>query len=603
MTRSWILSVAVFFSCVFCFAAGVAQTSAENAVTIEVLNPRGVIPPAQVFGLTPRLKDLAAKRIALLSEKQEARNFFDALEKLLHKKYPTAKILRFQSAANPAIPDNTEEIAGQCDTWLQGVKTSGSSAVDYEVKMEKLGKPGATFTIQSLLAQRKRLAQVNGMPTLRIISIPSYDFLAAEGYPDKMDLVAASVFDAAIEALTSPLTEAEKNPNAPAVDYGPIKFTGSTYADAYEKYQQYIVGNQMGDGLPVTPPTEERVRWMLAGTSRSPQEEIGLMSPRHGMATIEKIAINSVMAGAKPEYLPVIIAAIECLADKNFNLYHLQTSTASPVPLIWVNGPIAREIGMNSGMGYLGHGNRANSTIGRAIALCLINIGWRLIDADSGLTGEPEGYCTLIFPENEKDSPWESFAVEHGFQPEDSTVTAIENFYYNRFGPGGGMSSQTMEESLKLLADMVLNTGSSSRGVNLTFFPSKYCEIAIYPTFARQLAAAGFTKQSLIQWIYDHTRVAWDRLAPNDQKYMKSMVETGSVPGLKKEDCQPGGSVPTFSDPKHIAILVAGDYCGYTVVWGTPAGSTAPMGDKSVASDLTFMTKRIRGATLTKSGR
>jgi hypothetical protein len=300
--------------------------------------------------------------------------------------------------------------------------------------------------------------------------------------------------------------------------------------------------------------------------------------------------------------LPVIIAAIECLADKRFNLYHLQTSTASPAPLIWINGPITREIGMNAGMGYLGRGNRVNSTIGRAIALSMINIGWRLIDADSGFTGEPEGYCTLIFPENEKESPWESFAVEHGFRPKDSTVTAIENFYYNRFGPGGGMSSQTMETSLEQLADLVLNTGSSSRMVNITFFDSKYCEIALYPTFAKQLAAAGFTKQSLVRWIYEHTRIPWDRLNTPNRGYIKSIAKTGEVPGLKITDCKPGGSVPSFSDPKHIAILVAGDYSGNTVVWGTPVGSTVVMGDKSVAKSVPFMTKLIRGATLTKAG-
>jgi hypothetical protein len=575
--------------------------TAKDIVTLEVLNPRGVIPPAPIFGLTnPRVTDLAGKRIALLSEKQEAVHFFDALEELLHKKYPTATILRLPSAANPALPDNTEEIAKQCDTWLQGVKTSGSSEVDYEVKMEKRGKPGATFTVDSLLNQRKRLAEVNGMPTLRIIPIPSYDFLAAEGYPEKMKPVAASVFEATIRALTSPLTHAEKNPKPPVRDYQPLKFTGSTYAEAYEKLQQYFVDNQMSDGLPVTPPTAETVKWMLSGTSRSPDEEIGVMAPRNGMATIEKIAINAVMAGAKPEYLPVIIAAIECLADKRFNLYHLQTSTASPVPLIWVNGPIAREIGMNYGMGYLGHGFRANSTIGRAVSMCLINIGWRLVDADSGLTGEPEGYCNFIFAENEPASPWESFAVEHGFKPEDSTVTVIENFYYNRFGPGGGMSSQTMEKSLDILAEMVSNTGTSPKETRITFFKSKYCEIALHPTFAKQLAAAGFTKQSLVQWLYDHTRVPWNRLSQDDQEFIKAAAATGIVPGLKETDCQPGGTVPSFSDPNHIAILVAGDAAGYTVVWGTPVGSTVIMGGNQSAPSIPFMTKLIRGATLVK---
>lgn len=582
----------------------VKATSAKT-VAIEVMNPRGVIPPAPVLGLSaPRIKDLNGKTIAILSEKPEAKNFFDVIATLLIKKYPKAKILRFPSASNPAIADNTKEVAAQCDVWLQGVKTSGSSVVDYEIKMEKLGKPGVTFTVDTLLTQRKRLAEVNGMPAIRIITIPSYDFLAAEGYPEQMIQVAEKVFDATVKALTSPLTKAEKHPKPKKFDYGPMTFTGDTYAEANEKYQQYMVDNMMCDGLPVTPPTPERVKWMLTGTGRSPKEELGLMSPKYGMATIEKVAINAVMAGAKPEYLPVIIAGIECMADSHFSLYHLQTSTASPAPLIWINGPITRELGMNAKMGYLGRGNRPNNTIGRAIALSLINIGWRLIDADSGYTGEPEGFCTLIFPENETDSPWESFAVEHGFKAKDSTVTAIENFYYNRHGPGGGMSSQTLEDSMVQVANLVANTGTSTTlAVNLMFYEAKYCELVLYPTLARQIAEAGYTKKAFRQWILDHTRIAWERIRPADYDYIKSLAKSGKVPGLKLSDCKKGGSIPAFANPEHIAIMVAGDYCGNTVIFGTPVGSTMSLGDQSVKQQSTFMTKKIHGATLTKAGK
>ena len=164
------------------------------------------------------------------------------------------------------------------------------------------------------------------------------------------------------------------------------------------------------------------------------------------------------------------------------------------------------------------------------------------------------------------------------------------------------MSSQTMEQSLELLAEIVGNTGTSSRGINLAFFKSRYCEIALYPTFARQLASAGFSKQSLSRWLYDHTRVPWDSLNTNDRLFISSQAAAGTVPGLNKTDCQSGGTVPSFSDPRHIAILVAGDAAGYTVVWGTPVGSTVIMGDDRGKPDIPFMTKLIRGAALTKAG-
>lgn len=129
--------------------------------------------------------------------------------------------------------------------------------------MEKLGKPGAPFCIDSLLPQRKRLAEVNGMPTLRIITIPSLSYMSAEGYPEKMKPVAASVFDATIKALTTPLSKAEMNPAPPAFDYGPLQFSGHNYTEAVEKFQQYCVDNYLSDGLPVIPPTREAVDWML----------------------------------------------------------------------------------------------------------------------------------------------------------------------------------------------------------------------------------------------------------------------------------------------------------------------------------------------------
>jgi hypothetical protein len=573
--RYVLLTSIIIFLSVFSLACGLEETSTSDEViadkgtaqkgrvSLEVLNPRGVLEPVPISGLTnPRPKDLAGKKIALICEKHQQLHFFDALEDLLKKKYPTATILRFDSPAFPLYADNTAEVTAQCDIWIEGVKTSGLSVNDYEVKREKLGKPGVTFCIDSLLNHRKRLAEVAGIPTLRIISLPAMTFLAAEGYPEKMKSVVASVCDATIEALTNPLTEQEKNPKQFVYDYGPLKFTGNSYTEAVERFHQHCVEHFMCDGLPVTPPTREAVDWMLTGTSRSPDEKIGIMAPRNGMATIEKIAINAVMAGARPEYLPVIIAAIECVTEKGFNLYHLVNSAGSPTPLIWVNGPIAKELGMNSGMGYLGRGNRANNTIGRAIGMCLINIGWR--SANTGYIGEPEGFCNFIFPENETDSPLTPFHVGQGFNPEDSTVTINEVMRFNRSGPGGGMSSKTIEQSLDAVASMLSGSGGAA---GLSFGKGARYFITLNPMLARQVADAGFTKQSLAQWLYEKTG--------------------------------------TIDDPKHVAILVTGDAASNTVLWAG-MGSThinPDMADSIQSPPPTFMTKLIRGATLTEAGR
>ena len=158
MTLIIILSVVCFLalSGTESFSVETTSTGETGEVSLEVLNPRGVLPSTPIMGLTnPRVPDLNGKRIAILSEKEESNHFFNALEELIKKAYPTATIMRFQSPTNPMVPDNTAEVAEHCDVWLQGVKTSGSSEMDYDIRMEKHGKPGAPFCVDSLLKQRR----------------------------------------------------------------------------------------------------------------------------------------------------------------------------------------------------------------------------------------------------------------------------------------------------------------------------------------------------------------------------------------------------------------------------------------------------------------
>jgi hypothetical protein len=177
------------------------------------------------------------------------------------------------------------------------------------------------------------------------------------------------------------------------------------------------------DGLPVVPPTEARVLRMLEGTSRAPDEVIGLIPPDQGECTVEKVAINAVMAGCKSEYLPVVLAAVEAACLDEFCMHGLLATTYFSGPMVVVNGPIARAIGMNSGVNALGQGNRANATIGRALQLVIRNVGGgRPGEVDRATLGNPGKY-TFCFAENEVDSPWESLSVERGFAPDASTVT------------------------------------------------------------------------------------------------------------------------------------------------------------------------------------
>ncbi|MDA1101723.1 MAG: thioredoxin family protein [Proteobacteria bacterium] len=177
------------------------------------------------------------------------------------------------------------------------------------------------------------------------------------------------------------------------------------------------------DGLPVVPPTPTRVYRMLQGTARPPDEVIGVIPPDLAPCTVEKVAINAVMAGCKPEYMPVVLAAVEAALIDEFCMHGLLCTTMFAGPMVVVNGPMARRIGMNSRENALGQGNRANATIGRALQLVIRNVGGgRPGGIDRACLGNPGKY-TFCFAEDEEGSHWESLSVERGFAPDASTVT------------------------------------------------------------------------------------------------------------------------------------------------------------------------------------
>ncbi len=180
------------------------------------------------------------------------------------------------------------------------------------------------------------------------------------------------------------------------------------------------------DGLPVVPPTDERVLAMLKGTTRKPGEIVGQIPPFLADCTIEKVAINAVMAGCKPEYMPVLLAAIEAALEPVFTLHGVLATTYFSSPIIIVNGPVAKHIGMNSGINALGQGNRANATIGRALNLIVLNVGGgRPGEADRSTLGAPSKY-TLCFAEDESDPEWEPLSVARGLPRGVSAVTLFQ---------------------------------------------------------------------------------------------------------------------------------------------------------------------------------
>ena len=416
--------------------------------------------------------------------------------------------------------------------------------------MEKLGVPTVYLTTSQFFEDARFSAEDNGVPKLRIIGLPADKYYSERITKERAKPVAEAAIDAMVEMLTRPITAEETKSPPKTVQPKTIQVTGESLATAIENLNQLFLDNHWSDGLPILPATPERVEWMLTGTNRSPEEEIGAISPRNGIATVGKIAVNAVMAGAKPEYLPVIIAVIEGLADERFDELHFLTSTGSFNLVITMSGPIVNEIGMNPGLGLWSYGNRANSTIGRAVRMAMINMGhlWPGVN-DMALVGRASPHTFLVIAENQALSPWEPYHVSQGFKAEDSCVTLD---VVGGYSPGGRLSiyggGAVALVSPEAILKSVIERWTESRR------PQRHL-LVLNPEIARELnSRLGYTRKSLQSYLEENTKVP----------------------------------------PENSHIIVAGGIPGYTM---TLSGY-----QQGIYKPLAHITKLVRSATLTKAG-
>ncbi len=188
---------------------------------------------------------------------------------------------------------------------------------------------------------------------------------------------------------------------------------------------EFFLEKQWSDGLPVVTPTQERLQRMLKGTGRDANEVIGRIPPKMEIATVQAVAIHALMAGCKPEYLPVVLGGISLMLREEFNLNGVQGTMNGAAPLMIVNGPYARIIGIQGGNGCFGPGFRANASIGRAIRLMLLNLGGGIVGAASATIFSTPLRYTACITENTENTPWESLAVSKGYSPDDNTITCV----------------------------------------------------------------------------------------------------------------------------------------------------------------------------------
>jgi hypothetical protein len=448
--------------------------------------------------------------------------------------------------------------------------------------VEQRGVPTVSIVSGGFEEAWRRSAAAYGLATLPMVVIPRVITNQPAADIDAM-------VDASMEELISSLAEPveagpvieELVPQAETID---IK--GDDLLDAFHRMNGLFLEYEWSDGLPLVPPAPELVERMLKATGRDPQEVVAVLEPPFGLATVEKIAINAAMAGCKPEHLPVLIAAVQAIASPPFMMRDAAVSTGSRSPLLVVNGPIAKRLGLNSGACALGPGapSYANTVIGRALRPIYMNIaGVYAGKTDPNTTGLPTKY-SLCVAENEDASPWDPYHVEMGFDCDVSTVT-VKTVY------GCTETHDNKSTAPEMLADLgveaaryIGSAGIATWLLGGTADPDTKLEVnsqqvwLMCPDHARLMADAGWSKQDLKSYLYQHATQPVKELLSRKEIVRDSHGNWTQRAELQWLENYPDLQVPTASSPESFIIVVVGGPGPRGVYfWGNEEAVTVPI--------------------------
>ena len=413
-----------------------------------------------------------------------------------------------------------------------------------------MNKPAVALVNEGFMNDAMSASSSKGWPGLRIVSesVPPECNLV-----EKIDTCISQAMEDIISALTRPLTQEEKSPKPKEMEiFSRIAFKGNL-----DEVNRFFYKRGWTDGLPIVPPTEEALDEMLKGIDLPRDHLVAEIFPRLGKATIEKIAINAVMAGALPTYMPVLVAGVQALMDPDSRYDVFGVSTGSWAPFYILNGPVRHDLNVNSGQGALSPGDMANAAMGRAMGLIVKNIGGvRKGIEDMGVMGNPGKY-TLVIAENEEASHLEPLHMQQGFQKDDSTITvSFPNSYY-QFMPYG-------TDDQGLLRSVIYNLlpGMS------TFW------LIINSTHTKFMSK--WSKKDMADFISRHA------LTPAHRKpqFYGNFPDQPQPPGIFLDA---GDPIPIISDPEAMKIIVAG---GAGMFMGLLYGGTGTHGPMTKKIEL-----------------
>jgi hypothetical protein len=418
---------------------------------------------------------------------------------------------------------------------------------------ERAGVPSVSIVTTPFREQARVVSAGVGLPSLPIAEYPGVPMT------DGPEAVRAKV-DALLPAVIAGLAGATESARAATVEPGPRDIVHrGTLDEIHEHFQRHL----WSDGLPIVPPTLARVERFLAHTRRKPDEILGQLLPENRAATVWSVAVNGVMAGCRPEYMAVLVAIVEAIADPVFRVEDAG-STPGWEPLVIVSGPIARALDLNHGQGVMRVGRQANSSLGRFLRLYLRNVAGLRIPPGAGDKGSIAGSFNVALAEDEDAATalgWPTFGMDQGFARGDSLVTVQSVVSIT---PPIYSAGTTAREHARILAEVFGGACAYWSSIGM-----KYARwqplLVLGPSIASVIAHDGWSKDDLRRYLTEHVTITARQaetyaLQVGATAYtLDAHVKAGVLPAAYAASLDPERPVPVFVQPDKIGILVAGD--------------------------------------------
>jgi hypothetical protein len=508
----------------------------------------------------PRLGSLAGKRIGILSNEQwQAHRTLPVLKAIMETDFPGIEVLPIDT-----FPQGEHAVGA--DSTIQQVRDSGVDGVIIgnaacgscstalgraAAKLEASNIPTVLFGRTDFLGVIKNAVCGLGLPPeMPVVAFPVDMFLPGS------DL---SAIEARKQEFYDCLTQWRLTANFTAADATPlIKVSGEDYEHALAAANNLLLTNLWGDGLPVFPATKTRVDWILQGTMKSRDQVLGKILPRGGIATVESCAIALAMAGGRPEYLAVLIAAVEAFLDPLSDSEHMQADSAGAFPVVIVNGPIAKQIRLNTTFGCLGPDPQrpAGGSIGRALRLMQQNLGGAVPGVGAMAMWGAMRYTNAVFGEDEESLPegWLPHSTErHGFTHDTNSVSLVWATGVTNIRRRGVKTETPENDARQGLYRMAEYLRSPNLGCLIGYRDGTPGILMLSPVVAKAMASLGWTKQSIREFLWEHAKIPSEQL---QREGIDSWIREDRDPVVR--DSLKLDPWPHSARPENLVLLVCG---------------------------------------------